>query len=131
MPSSSRQKSALSAALGRGASMTATAPRRKLRELGPCRLGNDERARRGNGVEQSANPVALQRGLGDDQGLRRAVSLAVCSDDVLAFEHAAPCLPAIARRSDQPGRLLEPWIIARADARHGLSKRVRRAGAIA
>src|ERR1022692_679740 len=103
----------------------------QLRDFGPCRVRYDKGARRWDRLEELANPVAPARGLGDDQGLRRAVSLAICSDDVLAFEHATACLPAIARRSDQPGRLLEPWIIARADARHGLSKRVRRAGAIA
>ena len=95
-----------------------TQTRRKLRKLGPRGLGDDEAARRRDGIEEPAYAFALQRRLDDDQSLGSAVSLAVDRDDVLAFQHAASRLATVARRRDQPGGLLETGVVAGADARH-------------
>ncbi len=75
-------------------------------------------SRDGTRATSAAISVSVRALLDDKKGLRRADTVEINTDEMVALEHALAALAAVARRGDEACSLDQPRIVARADPGH-------------
>jgi len=86
------------------------------------RLRHDHRVGRRHARDQRRHPGPRDRVLAGDDGVGRADAVEVRGHEVLALEHAAAGLAALARRCDQPRDVAQPLVMAACDPVHQKSR---------